>query len=69
MQVRLNLKQLQELAKKKGLTVRKTNGTLYKYEIYKPEPVAAGLVIRPNTGIVYARSAGEAEYEIEQWNH
>lgn len=67
--MRLNLKQLQELAKKKGLTVHKTNGTLYKYEIYKPVPVGAGLVTKPKTGIVFARSAGEAELEIQEWNH
>jgi hypothetical protein len=58
--MRLNLKQLQELAKKKGLTVRKTNGTLFKYEIFKAGDTSSAYV-------EYARNAGEAEYEIENW--
>ena len=60
--MRLNLKQLQELAKKKGLTVVKTNGTLFKYEIFRVGDTSASQV-------EYARTAGEAEYEIEQWSH
>ena len=56
--MRLNLKQLQDLAKKKGLTVQRSNGTLFKYEI-RP--------INNSHQVEYARSAGEAEYEIEQW--
>lgn len=53
----LNLKQLQDLAKKKGLTVRRTNGILYKYEI-RP--------IDNSHQAEYPQSADEVEYEIEQ---
>ena len=66
MQLRLNLKQLQELAKKKGLTVVKTNGTLFKYEIFRIGDTSAS---RGSAYVEYARTAGEAAYEIEQWNH
>ena len=62
--MRLNLKQLQELAKKKGLTVRKTNGTLFKYEIFKTSDTSA---YQGSAYVEYARNAGEAEYEIENW--
>lgn len=62
--MRLNLKQLQELAKKKGLTVRKTNGTLFKYEIFKADDTSA---YQGSAYVEYARNAGEAEYEIENW--
>ena len=57
--MRLNLKQLQELAKKKGLVVRKTNGSLYKYEICKAYDSSKS---------IYARNAGETQYEIENWS-
>lgn len=66
MQLRLNLKQLQELAKKKGLTVVKTNGTLFKYEIFRAGDTSAS---QRSPYVEYARTAGEAAYEIEQWNH
>lgn len=62
--MRLNLKQLQELAKKKGLTVHRTNGTLFKYEIFQVGDTSAS---RGSAYVEYARTAGEAEYEINQW--
>jgi hypothetical protein len=62
--MRLTLKALEQLAKSKGLIVKKTNGSLYKYEIYKPfsfdYPYASDKTI-------YARNAGETQYEIENW--
>ena len=57
--MRLNLKQLQELAKKKGLVVKKTNGSLYKYEICNAYDSSKS---------IYARNAGETQYEIENWS-
>ena len=56
--MRLTLKDLEALAKKKGLVVKKTNGSLYKYEICK----AYG-----SSKSIYARNAAETEYEIENW--
>lgn len=56
--MRLTLKDLEALAKKKGLVVRKTNGSLYKYEICK----------RDSSEFIYARNAAETEYEIENWD-
>ena len=66
MQVRLNLKQLQELAKKKGLTVVKTNGTLFKYEIFRVGDTSAS---QRSPYVEYARIKQKTAYEIEQWNH
>ena len=69
--MRLTLKDLEELAKKKGLVVKKTNGSLYKYEVYKPQLLFSkdghNYVTKPFTGIIYARNAGETQYEIENW--
>ena len=56
--MRLTLKALEDLAKKKGLVVRKTNGSLYKYEICKSYDSSKS---------IYARNAGETQYEIENW--
>jgi hypothetical protein len=56
--MRLTLKNLQDLAKSKGLVVKKTNGSLYKYEICK---------VYDSSKTIYARNAGETQYEIENW--
>ena len=56
--MRLTLKALEELAKKKGLVVRKTNGSLFKYVICKAYDSSKS---------IYARNAAETEYEIENW--
>ena len=70
--MRLTLKNLQDLAKKKGLMVQKTNGSLYKYEVYKPELLFSkdghNYVTKPRTGVIFARNAGETQYEIENWS-
>ena len=69
--MRLTLKVLEQLAKSKGLVVKKTNGSLYKYEVYKPELLFSkdghNYVTKPRTGIIFARNAGETQYEIENW--
>jgi hypothetical protein len=68
--MRLTLKVLKQLARSKGLVVEKTNGSLYKYEVYKPEPLFDGFngfVTKPATGSIFARNAGETQYEIENW--
>ena len=57
--MRLTLKNLQDLAKKKGLVVEKTTGSLFKYQIKKKDS---------SSSAVYARSAGETQYEIENWS-
>ena len=56
--MRLTLKALEQLAKSKGLIVKKTNGSLYKYEIHK---------VYDSSKTIYARNAGETQYEIENW--
>jgi len=61
--MRLTLKTLEQLAKSKGLIVKKTNGSLYKYEIYKPFSFDHPYVHKT----IYARNAGETQYEIENW--
>ena len=69
--MRLTLKALEQLAKSKGLVVKKTNGSLYKYEVYKPELLFSkdghDYVTKPRTGTIFARNAGETKYEIENW--
>lgn len=69
--MRLTLKVLKQLARSKGLAVEKTNGSLYKYEVYKPELLFSkdghDYVTKPRTGTIFARNAGETQYEIENW--
>jgi hypothetical protein len=70
--MRMTLKNLQDLARSKGLVVQKTNGSLYKYEVYKPELLFSkdgqNYVTKPRTGVIFARNAGETQYEIENWS-